>query len=208
MYSSHRRPDGPALRCPLPGDRRHKLDWSLFLLHRHRNCWTGNPATSRLINVRHDGALSICLPTTMMKSPGKANWLVVTAWYHVISTNQTSLRIGLTMVTRGTNRKCPWYLWLYGSYYRPGSVSLRKMLSENLSVSRLKSYLGQHSTNMGVNESFISWWMNTKFDVIDWQFYQTFVTEDLRTLWSTVHICFVTLSWDLYWMNWFYDIIV
>ena len=160
MYSSHRRPDGPALRCPLPGDRRHKLDWSLFLLHRHRNCWTGNPATSRLINVRHDGALSICLPTTMMKSPGKANWLVVTAWYHVISTNQTSLRIGLIMVTRGTNRKCPWYLWLYGSYYRPGSVSLRKMLSENLSVSRLKSYLGQHSTNMGVNmsPSFLGGW--------------------------------------------------
>ena len=52
------------------------------------------------------GHLRVVPRASIAKSMHKADWLVDTKWYHVVSTNQSVLRIDFNMVVWGTIRKC------------------------------------------------------------------------------------------------------
>ena len=53
------------------------------------------------------GRFGVVPSDNVLKSMRKANWLVDTTWYHVVSTNQSALPIDFIIVVRGTIRTRP-----------------------------------------------------------------------------------------------------
>ena len=81
--------------------------------------------------------ISIASRSAMVKPRRKADWLIDTTWCHVVSTNQSALRIGFTVATKGITQNCP--------ISRNSHHSLGKRHCNQTSFQRLSSQAEVHT---------------------------------------------------------------